>query len=381
MSLLNNVLRDLQTRGAFGLPPLSGLEPVADTPDQQRKHALLLPLLAVLSIAAVLFIWRPLADGRGILPFARIMADATTQPQSRPQTDAMRLPKAAATSAATGDDLRNILIVENSRNESPVQRDVDVIDTVADAPLKSATVVESPPTDPLPTAELPTVTELPVMAALPAVTESPAVFESSGTTTISRREPGDDEMSGTVAMGLAAMRSNDLRTAERLFREALGVDSGDSAVWSYLYGVLVRARKPTAAEQTLQRGLISAQEPASLAKLYARMLLDRGEKGAAVSILKIHRPAPASDTEYDAFLAALLQQQGKYAEAGEIYQKLLTVEPGSGSVWIGLAMSHDSLGNRADAQLAFEHALSTGSLQTPLARYARRRTEELTDYD
>ena len=47
----------------------------------------------------------------------------------------------------------------------------------------------------------------------------------------------------------------------------------------------------------------------------------------------------------------------------------------------GLAMSHDSLGNRADAQSAFEHALSTDSLKTPLARYARRRTEELMAYD
>ena len=51
MSLLNNVLRDLQSRGAFGLPPLTGLEPVSETADQQRKRALLMPALAVLSIA------------------------------------------------------------------------------------------------------------------------------------------------------------------------------------------------------------------------------------------------------------------------------------------------------------------------------------------
>ena len=383
MSLLNNVLRDLQTRGAFGLPPLTGLEPVADTPDQQRKHALLLSLLAVLTIAAVLVIWRPLADGRGIASFAHIMGDAPTQPsshtnvQSNPITSAPVEPAIAV----TGDDLRELLMVENSSNEIPVQYDDDVVATLAESPLKSATVVESAPTDPLPTAELPTVTELPVMAVLPAITESPEVIGSPPTTIISRREAGDDTTSAIVARGLAAMRSNDLRTAERLFREALAVDSGDHAIWSYLYGVLVRARQPTAAEQTLQRGLISANEPAALAKLYARMLLDRGENGAAVSLLKIHRPAPASDIEYDAFLAALLQQQGKYAEAGEIYQKLLTVEPGPGSVWIGLAMSHDSLGNRADAQSAFEHALSTDSLKTPLARYARRRSEELMAYD
>ncbi len=177
------------------------------------------------------------------------------------------------------------------------------------------------------------------------------------------------------------MRSNDLPSAERSFREALVVDSGDGAVWSYLYSVLVRTSRPAAAEQALQRGLISARQPAALAKLYARMLLDRGEKDAAVSILQTHRPVSASDTEYDAFLAALLQQLGQYTEAGEIYRKLLTVEPSSGSGWIGLAMSYESLGNRPDALSAFQRALRTESLKIPLARYARRRTAELQAND
>ena len=177
------------------------------------------------------------------------------------------------------------------------------------------------------------------------------------------------------------MGGNDLRTAEHLFREALVADSGDAATWSYLYSVLVRASQPAAAERALQRGMASARQPAALAKLYARMLLDRAEKDAALSILQAHRPRAAADAEYDAFLAALLQQLGHYGEAGEIYRTLLTVEPGSGSGWIGLAMSHDSLGNRADALSAFERALGTGSLKTPLARYARRRSAELKSYD
>ena len=155
----------------------------------------------------------------------------------------------------------------------------------------------------------------------------------------------------------------------------------DDATWSYLYSVLLRASQTAAAEQALQRGMASARQPAALAKLYARMLLDRGEKDAAVSILKTYRPKAAADTEYDAFLAAVLQQLGHYGEAGEIYRKLLSVEPGSGSGWIGLAMSHDSLGNRTDALSAFERALNTGSLKTPLARYARRRSTELKSYD
>ncbi len=36
MSLLNNVLRDLQTRGELGVEPLTGLEPVAEPSTQHR---------------------------------------------------------------------------------------------------------------------------------------------------------------------------------------------------------------------------------------------------------------------------------------------------------------------------------------------------------
>ncbi len=379
MSLLNNVLRDLQSRGAFGLPPLTGLEPVTETADQQGKRALLLPALAVLSIAAAVVVWRPVIDGRESLSFANIMTDTATQPQSEPQTDAEMSPQAEPAVAETGDDLRDIFDIGSANNESLAPVDdyvVDyVVDDVANAPLATAATVVSPVAEPMPAAELPVVTET------PAVKKPPAVIESPGTTTISRRKTDENDTSGIVAMALAAMRSNELYTAERLFRDALAVDSGDSAIWGYLYGVLVRAARTGAAEQALRQGLVLAKEPAALAKLYARMLLDRGDKDAAVVVLKNHRPTPASDTEYDAFLGALLQQRGQYAEAGEIYENLLTAEPNSGSAWIGLAMSHDSLGNRADALSAFESALRTGSLKPPLARYARRRTEELTAYD
>ena len=286
MSLLNNVLRDLQSRGAFGLPPLTGLEPVAETADQHRKRALLLPALAVLSIAAAVVVWRPVIDGRDSLSFANIMTDAATQPQSEPQTDAQMSPQAEPAIAATGDDLRDIFDIDSVSNASLAPVDDYVVDDVADAPLASTATVVSPVAEPMPAAEMPVVTET------PAVKEPPAVIESPGTTTISRRKTDDNDTSGTVAMALAAMRSNELYTAERLFRDALAVDSGDSAIWSYLYGVLVRAARTGAAEQALRQGLVLAKEPAALAKLYARMLLDRGDKDAAIVVLKNHRPTP-----------------------------------------------------------------------------------------
>jgi len=468
MSLLNNVLRDLQTRGAFGVEPLTGLEPVAEAPTQHRWPALLLPALAVLSMASATVLWQPASDGRWLASFARIMVGADMQPQSGFQTAPKTTPQAEPDLSASGDHSRAVFPDDKTSESSPALLDDDVVDTAADAPPAESPSppANSPPADladqyvvqlgafvdPANAASLlkflqqngfsiltrstidaeggtltrmlagPYANRADALSAKEALeadgwlgyvrirvdadTEPPSEFQTIDKTSQSSPAPLDDDVVDTTAVapatatmsrrdsgdaataagrfvtrGLIAMRGNDRPTAERLFREALTIDPGDGAAWSYLYSVLVRASKPAAAEQALRRGLISARQPAALAKLYARMLLDRGEKDAAASILQTHRPLPASDIEYDAFLAALLQQLGQYTEAGDIYRQLLTVEPGTGSWWIGLAMSYESLGNRPDALSAFERALRAESLKIPLTRYARRRIAELQEHD
>ena len=384
MSLLNNVLRDLQTRGALGVEPLTGLEPVADAPTQHRWHALLLPALAAVLVTAAIVLWRPVGDGQWTPPFSRITADADAQPRSKLQTVPQTSPQAEPDLAATSDNA-------TTGNNAAIGGDVVTGDDAAISdissgvtPINTTSELKSPPVDDYVAdtqADSPPSSQVSTEAAVSP--GSSAATEAPATATTMRRETGNAAIAAarSAARGVAAMRSDDLLNAERLFREALTIDPGNGAVWSYFYSTLVKASKPAAAEQALRRGLISAKEPAPLAKLYARLLLDRDEKDAAVSILRTHRPVAASDTEYDAFLAALLQQLGQYAEAGEIYRKLLTVEPDSGPWWIGLAMSSDSIGNRPDALSAFQRALRADSLKTPLARYARRRSAELQAYD
>jgi len=420
MSLLNNVLRDLQTRGAFGVEPLTGLEPVAEAPTQHRWPALLLSALAALSIASATVLWRPAADGRWLPSIASIMVDADAQPQPGFQTAPKTSPQAEPDVTASGDQSSGAVPVDRTSESSPAPLDDDVVDTAADSPpadFADRYVVQlgafADPANAAPPQAEPdlaatgdhssgafpvdrtsqsspapldddvanTAADSPSSSAESAV--SPVSAVAPATATILRRETVDAATAAarSVTRGLTAMRGNDLPTAERLFREALTIDPGDGAVWSYLYSVLVRASKPGAAEQALRRGLISAKQPAPLAKLYARMLLDRGEKDAAVSMLRTHRPLPATDIVYDAFLAALLHQLGQYTEARDIYRKLLTVEPSTGSWWIGLAMSDESLGNRPEALSAFQRALRTQSLKIPLTRYARRRIAELQAHD
>lgn len=349
MSLLNDVLRDLQARGAYGVQPLTGLEAVAGLATRQRRRAYMLPALVGLSVASALLLWRPAIDGQWLPSFSRVVSDANTRPQSRVLTAPKPSFRSELVMADAGDDSSGVIPIVRSGTPGPAARDDHILDT-------------------------------PSAVAAPSTS---AAAVSPVTTTVLRRESRHESKpaGGAVTSGLTAMRGNDLVAAERFFREALAADSGDAAVWSYLYSVLVRKSHTAAAEQALRAGLIAAKEPAPLAKLYARMLLDRGEKGAAVSMLQAHRPVSASDTEYDAFLAALLQQLGRYADAGEIYRALLALDQSSAPWWIGLGISQDSLGNPQDALSAFERAQRAGTLNPTLAKYARRRISTLKTHE
>ena len=299
MSLLNDVLRDLQTRGVFGVPPLAGLQAVTEIPAHQRKRALFLPILAGVFVASTIVMWRPVTDGRWLPSFAGIADNAADNAPSETQSDAqadtmIAVQDEPASVAATGDDLRELFSVDNPAASGTISQD----DFVADTATVSPSAVESAP---------PVVADFAVESS--AAMAAPAFVDASPPTTepvtgvappapktsvapetgtgVMRREPAADDAQGLVTRALKAMRSNDLFTAESMFRAALVVESGDVETWSYLYSVLARTSRPEAAERALQQGLVAADEPAALAKLYARMLLDRGEKDAAISLLKI----------------------------------------------------------------------------------------------
>ena len=335
MSLLNDVLRDLQSRGAPEPRPLDGLEPVATV---KSRPGLPLWPLAIAALAVVVFAWRPVT-----------LAFANDRPQAPTDTVATDLPAATAPPPATA-------VVQ------------------AAAPVPAAAVPKPRPADVTAPVAPPAVEE-PQPAPEPEADGPAAAAE----TLIVRRQPAkvEDGTSAPLGSGLQALQSGNLAGAEKFFRNALAIDASDARAWSYLYETQARAGKAAAAEQTLQRSLGSASETAALAKLYARLLIERSETARAIMVLQNHRPTQTPDSDYDAFLAALLQQQGKFSEAGALYRELLDRDPQPGAWWIGLAMSSDSLGDRAAALAAFERALRADRLKQPLANYARRRIAEL----
>jgi Tfp pilus assembly protein PilF len=138
---------------------------------------------------------------------------------------------------------------------------------------------------------------------------------------------------------------------------------------------LLRQGQTRSAINTLDRALAVADAPARPAALLGRTLVERGEIARARSILEAHRPEPMADPDYHLLLAATQHQAGDHAAAAGTYRRLGDVIPGNARVWIGLGASLESLERFDEAVAAYQRALEGRDPRA--ARYARQRIEQL----
>ena len=381
MSLVNDMLVDLQRREAPKRTSLRGLRPVAVAPlrPSHRLPMVAASMLVIISAGAWGFASRNgLAASQSPLPEPLALKDATDTTLARRPAEFAEPPVTASTPAIT-------VIAEQAapNQDSPEQiapeARVEIVEAgiaaagiasaeiasaeIASAEIASAEIAE--PTEPV--MPDPVTVEAPLVDAPPA---SARVIKQPTTNTASRADVA-------LHAGLEQLRVENFREAERQFRGTLELQPDHSDAWAYLYTALLQQKRPTAAEAVAVDGLEQARNPAPLAKLYANALAERGELARALEVLQAHRPSAGVDTQYDELLGSLLGSAGRHADAAAIYQDLLTADASRGEWWIGFAISQDALGNSIDARQAFERARQAPGISTTLADYASYRIQAL----
>jgi MSHA biogenesis protein MshN len=172
---------------------------------------------------------------------------------------------------------------------------------------------------------------------------------------------------------------NQGRVAEAM--EALGaslsIDPGHEAARQTAVGLQLENRHVDDAQRLLQDGLALNPANTGFAMLLARILVERGDLNGALATLQKHGGAAASNADYLAFSAAILQRLGRHKEAVDIYQAALRLQPGSGVWWMGLAISLQTQKQTAEAVEAFKRARSAGTLSPDLLAFVEQRIKQL----
>ena len=169
------------------------------------------------------------------------------------------------------------------------------------------------------------------------------------------------------------------RTAEAQegFQAALNAYPGHHGARQALVGLMLNARKYPDAERVLQEGLALAPGQTGFAMTLARLQVDRGDAAQATATLRKGLEHVQAGPEYLAFLAALLQRQGRHDEAIEQFQAALRLRPAAGVWWLGLGISLQAINRAAEAQDAYARARASGNLSPELTAFAEQRIKQL----
>jgi MSHA biogenesis protein MshN len=168
-----------------------------------------------------------------------------------------------------------------------------------------------------------------------------------------------------------------LAEAEDGFQAALSLYPENQQARQGLIGLLVQGRKLEEAERVLEEGVKLSPGQIGFNMTLARLQADRGDDAQATATLQRGLEHARGNAEYAAFLAALLQRQGRHEEGIEQFHAALRLRPGSGVWWLGLGMSLQATNRPAAAQEAYRQARAAGNLHPDLAALAEQRLRQL----
>jgi MSHA biogenesis protein MshN len=109
----------------------------------------------------------------------------------------------------------------------------------------------------------------------------------------------------------------------------------------------------------------------------ARLRLARGDAAAALATLERSAPVLAQDPEYHALHAALLSRTGAHARAADAYARLVALDRTRAPWWLGLGISLEAQSRAPDALAAYREAARLTSLDPETQSWVESRIAAL----
>ena len=393
MSLINKMLQDLDKRHAGdggGKPLTQQLRPVKTVNKDWRRITLEIGVGVIVGAGWAGWVYYQIAPRSVVTELAYRSRAQSVQVVAVPQTPAAPQAPAVVPAAAVPEAAAPQLppaaetVPAQPANQGTEAAGVDM--------LKLATEIATPFNE-KPLAAKPGSTSRRAATAAPAPRTvnhengAPGTI-AHGAAAPAQQSPGsiDKQMHPSTP---AASAENEFRKATELlnrgrvaeaidgYKLALQRDAGHAAARQALVALLLENRRIEEAQQYLQEGLSLYPDRYAYAILLARIQVDRGDLQGAHDLLRKYAGSAASDAEYHAFDAALLQRLGRHKEAVAGYQAALKLVPGAAVWWMGLGISLQADNREAEALDAFRRAKSVGGLDPALLAFVDQRMKQL----
>jgi len=214
------------------------------------------------------------------------------------------------------------------------------------------------------------------------INEEPAQPRKATKLTESQKS-GPSEITVKPAVKTSLQNSRDLINSGRLTEaesslyEWLKNNPADAVARDMLIGLMLRSNRNEKADELLETGLRFYPSRESFVLIKANRLIEQGDKASAIALLQKQLKSQYAGEKAMSMLASLQQQSGNYPDSTKLYQKLIAGAPENGRYWLGLAISLDAQNMTTNSREAFVRALQTGGLDKTLQDYAKQRIQSI----
>lgn len=206
---------------------------------------------------------------------------------------------------------------------------------------------------------------IPAVATAPAVTEIPLKQ-------VSRTQQADAEF----RKALALQQQGHVAEALAGYEAALKLNAQQDSARLAFAALLMESKRAADAERVLQEGLKIRPAQLVFSMSLARIQVERSQTDQALKTMQANLPQAEGRADYQAFYAALLQRQGRHKEAVNHYQIATQLAPNSGVWLMGLAISLQQVQRSEDAKATYQKALATQTLSPELTAFVEQKLKE-----
>ncbi len=415
MSLVNDMLRDLDSRqrdGARSAVPREKLIPAADqrrkSEAKSRVSKWVLPLLIVVIAAGGVQFWRmqQVQQGAAVVPqpLAETPASVVVEqpapvaaPVAEPQIDPALLAEMERMSQRMQElEERNIALQQQLVQSATAalgeatQVAVSQADAIAlepgevDMPASAAVPAAAVAVQPAPAlndtglaapAVAGAVMETPVQAGLApdAVPQDAAAADASSLVRMPTQMNFRELDRQQVQQALVLWQQGQQGGALALLRDFAAANPAAHQSREMLAKLMLQQGDMIGAMEQADIGLGIQQDHYGYKKVKARVLMAAGVPAEAAELLALRAPSLASDSEYHELLAASRLASQKYDEALVSYEALAASAPQDARWWYGVAASQDALGRSFEAVQSYERALQLPGLTPALRQNSQQR--------
>lgn len=201
---------------------------------------------------------------------------------------------------------------------------------------------------------------------------APAVIEKK-----IRNVPAKERAESEYRKALGLLGQGRQNEALAGFGAALQADPTHVNARLELVNLLLEQQRLADAQAMLEEGLGLAPGQPQLTMRLARIQIERNDLRGASATLKKASAAAASNAEFHALHAAVLQRLTLHKDAVAEYQAALRLAPQAGVWWMGLGISLEADGRGAEAREAFQRARASGALSAELDRFVEQKLRQL----